>query len=89
MRRIIENIRFGLFFLLLWVILAAALFWALSIGTVHLSLPQIFSAILEQLESGRAIEAPGQGPVHDIVWLLRLPRLLLAALVGAAHGTAA
>lgn len=83
MRRIIENIRFGLFFLLLWVILAAALFWALSIGTVHLSLPQIFSAILEQLESGRAIEAPGQGPVHDIVWLLRLPRLLLAALVGA------
>lgn len=83
MRRIIENIRFGLFFLLLWVILAAALFWALSIGTVHLSLPQIFSAILQQLESGRAIEAPGQGPVHDIVWLLRLPRLLLAALVGA------
>ena len=79
MRRIIENIRFGLFFLLLWVILAAALFWALSIGTVHLSLPQIFSAILEQLESGRAIEAPGQGPVqilfgcsgfHGFYWLL-------------------
>lgn len=29
------------------------------------------------------IEATGQGPVHDIVWLLRLPRLVLAALVGA------
>ena len=28
------------------------------------------------------IEAVGRGPVHDIVWLLRLPRLVLAALIG-------
>lgn len=83
MRRIVENIRFGLFLIILICVLAAALFWALSIGTVHLSLSQIYGAIVQQLESGRAIEAPGQGPVHDIVWLLRLPRLVLAALVGA------
>lgn len=83
MRRIVENIRFGLFLVVLICVLAAALFWALSIGTVHLSLSQIYGAIVQQLESGRAIEAPGQGPVHDIVWLLRLPRLVLAALVGA------
>ena len=70
-------------FVILCGLLIAALFWALSIGTVHLSLDQIYGAILQQLESGRAIEAPGQGPVHDIVWLLRLPRLVLAALVGA------
>lgn len=30
------------------------------------------------------VDAPLRGPVHDIVWLLRLPRLLLAAFVGAA-----
>ena len=83
MRRIVENIRFGLFLVVLICVLAAALFWALSIGTVHLSLSQIYGAIVQQLESGRTIEAPGQGPVHDIVWLLRLPRLVLAALVGA------
>ena len=29
------------------------------------------------------IEAPGQGGIHDIVWLLRFPRILMAALVGA------
>ena len=83
MRRIVENIRFGLFLVVLICVLAAALFWALSIGTVHLSLSQIYGAIVQQLESGRTIEAPGQGPVHDIVWLLRLPRLVLAALMGA------
>lgn len=60
MRRIVENIRFGLFLVVLICVLAAALFWALSIGTVHLSLSQIYGAIVQQLESGRTIEAPGQ-----------------------------
>lgn len=83
MRRIVENLRFGLFLIILLCILGAALFWALSIGTVKLPLRTIYGAVMQQLGSGMLIEAPGQGPVHDIVWLLRLPRLVLAALVGA------
>ena len=39
--------------------------------------------IIEQLQSGTSIETIGKGPVHDIIWLLRLPRLVLAAIVGA------
>lgn len=85
----IRKIKFSILLLILIVLLIAALFWALSIGTVHLSLGQIYGAVVLQLESGRAIEAPGQGPVHDIVWLLRLPRLVLAALVGAGSRCAA
>ena len=38
--------------------------------------------IVNQFTSGIAIETAGQGPLHDIIWLLRLPRLVLAALVG-------
>lgn len=83
MRRIVENLRFGLFLIILLCILGAALFWALSIGTVKLPLRTIYGAVMQQLGSGMPIEASGQGPVHDIVWLLRLPRLVLAALVGA------
>jgi hypothetical protein len=33
MRRIVENLRFGLFLIILLCILGAALFWALSIET--------------------------------------------------------
>ena len=63
-------------------LLIVALFWALSIGTVKLPLVNIYNTVVEQLFSGQPIEGVDRGPVHDIVWLLRLPRLVLAALVG-------
>lgn len=63
-------------------ILAAAMGWGLSIGTVDLPLTEIYGAIVQQLRSDLPIEAIGQGAVHDIVWLLRLPRLALAAVTG-------
>lgn len=83
MKNYVRQISFAVFLMLLVVLLVVALFWALSIGTVKLSLAQIYGAIMAQFTGGLSIEAPGQGPVHDIVWLLRLPRLVLAALVGA------
>lgn len=64
------------------VALVIALFWAMSIGTVKLPMASIYNTVMEQLTSGQAIEGSDRGPVHDIIWLLRLPRLVLAALVG-------
>ena len=83
MKNGLKEIGFAAFLLLLAVLLVLSLFWALSIGTVKLPLEEIYAAVLHQFTSGMPIEATGQGPVHDIVWLLRLPRLVLAALVGA------
>ena len=68
--------------LALLALLVIALFWALSIGTVKLPLVNIYNTVIEQLFSGQPIEGVDRGPVHDIIWLLRLPRLVLAALVG-------
>lgn len=62
--------------------LMVALFWAMSIGTVKVPMTSIYNTVMEQLVSGQPIEGADYGPVHDIVWLLRLPRLVLAALVG-------
>lgn len=64
------------------VALVIALFWAMSIGTVKLPMASIYNTVMEQLFSGQPIEGVDRGPVHDIIWLLRLPRLVLAALVG-------
>ena len=82
MRNRSKEISVALVMLLLAVILVLAFLWALSIGTVKLSFVQIYEGIVNQFTSGMAIETAGQGPVHDIIWLLRLPRLVLAALVG-------
>lgn len=82
MKKFFREIGFTVLLLFLSGLLIISLFWALSIGTVKLPIADIYGAIFAQFTSGMSIEAPGQGPVHDIVWLLRLPRLLLAALVG-------
>ena len=82
MRNRSKEISVALVMLLLAVLLVLACLWALSIGTVKLSFVQIYEGIVNQFTSGMAIETAGQGPVHDIIWLLRLPRLVLAALVG-------
>ena len=82
MKHFFREIGFAFLLLILAGLLLLSLFWALSIGTVKLPLSDIYDAIISQFTSGMAIEEPGQGPVHDIVWLLRLPRLILAALVG-------
>ena len=82
MRNRSREISVALIMLLLAVLLVLAFLWALSIGTVKLSLVQIYEGVVTQFTSGLAIETAGQGPVHDIIWLLRLPRLVLAALVG-------
>ncbi len=82
MRNRSKEISVALVMLLLAVLLLLAFLWALSIGTVKLSFVQIYEGIVNQFTSGMAIETAGQGPVHDIIWLLRLPRLVLAALVG-------
>ena len=82
MRNRSKEISVALVMLLLAVLLVFAFLWALSIGTVKLSFVQIYEGIVNQFTSGMAIETAGQGPVHDIIWLLRLPRLVLAALVG-------
>ena len=82
MRNRSKEISVALVMLLLAVLLMLAFLWALSIGTVKLSFVQIYEGIVNQFTSGMAIETAGQGPVHDIIWLLRLPRLVLAAIVG-------
>ena len=82
MKKFFREIGFTVLLLILVGILIVSLFWALSIGTVKLPISDIYETIIAQFTSGLAIEAPGQGPTHDIVWFLRLPRLLLAALVG-------
>ena len=68
---------------LLTAVLAASFLTALNYGAVPLPLTDICNAIIGQIMSGDRIDTFGKGPVHDIIWLLRLPRIILAMCVGA------
>ncbi|MDO4177802.1 MAG: iron ABC transporter permease [Phascolarctobacterium sp.] len=82
MKKFIDNLGYLFICLILLGVLALALFWALSIGTVKLPMNQIYQAVMGQLSGNLPIESSGRGPVHDIVWILRMPRLIMAGIVG-------
>lgn len=65
------------------LVLIAAMFLALAVGTVKIPMEQIYAAVISQLQSGTSLDGALKGSVHDIVWQLRLPRIVLAAAVGA------
>ncbi len=52
-------------------VLAVAILWGLSVGTVQFSLSQIFNIVMNQFSSPLAIDDPMNGPEQTIIWLLR------------------
>ncbi|WP_030800087.1 FecCD family ABC transporter permease [Streptomyces sp. NRRL S-337] len=74
--------RAGLLALLLGVTLLAALTAAVSVGATAIPPAEVWSVVLRRL--GGAQPRPGTDDL--IVWQLRVPRALLAALVGAGLG---
>mgnify|MGYP000851471825 FL=1 len=79
--------RHAVILLELFLILLVSMAGALTIGTVSLSVGDVVSAVYDSLRSSVPIDAPGQGSLHDIVWLLRMPRILMAACIGAGLAT--
>ncbi|WP_432748315.1 FecCD family ABC transporter permease [Pectinatus frisingensis] len=78
-----NKIRPYILMVVLVVIFIIEFFLSLSIGSVHLGIKHIYNTLYNGIFSNVPIIAPSQGPFHDIVWLLRLPRILLAAIAGA------
>ena len=71
----------------LLILLVFSLLLAVSFGTMKLPFGDVYRVILHELKhilTGSPIpEEWGPGvPIHDVVWLIRLPRLILAVGVG-------
>lgn len=74
----------GVAFFLLVGALVLSLAWAVTLGSAQLTLAQVYGVIGYHLFGWGDPQLFGQGPVSDIVWYIRLPRLVLAMGVGAA-----
>ena len=69
----------GLAAFLIFSILAAVTF-----GNADLSLKDVYSVILYKIFHIKSMASYSEGAIHDVVWLIRLPRVLLALAVGMA-----
>jgi len=81
-KRTEKRLSFALFIAVLSLALVIALFWGLLSGSVSLSLQKAAEALSFILGSG------GDETAAALIFKIRLPRLLLAVLVGASLGTA-
>ena len=63
--------------------LVAAMLWASLFGSVPLSLADILFVLQDKFLYGGAYLDAHFEPVYEIVWHLRLPRVILSALLGA------
>lgn len=71
-------IRYQIIFIILFAALVAALILNINTGSVKVSAPEIFRIIF--LREGQETTA------YDIIWRIRLPRLIAAAVLGGALG---
>ncbi len=68
--------------LILLLILALSIGFAVSLGSVDISIKEVYSIIFYKIFGIGNEEVLSNGAVHDVVWLIRLPRIILAMLVG-------
>lgn len=69
------QIRYTVSFLILAVLLLLLFIWNINAGSVHLSVKEIFDIIVKKT---------GEQTAYNIVWQIRLPRVLAAILLGGA-----
>ena len=67
--------RYTVSFLILAVLLLLLFIWNINAGSVHLSVKEIFDIIVKKT---------GEQTAYNIVWQIRLPRILAAVLLGGA-----
>ncbi|MBB6714562.1 FecCD family ABC transporter permease [Clostridium gasigenes] len=53
-----------------------------TMGSVEISIKDVYEIIMYKLFSIGDAKLLSSGPVHDIVWFIRLPRIMLAVAVG-------
>lgn len=60
-----------------------SLFVAVTFGSTRISVGDVYGVIAYELFHPEALATYASGAIHDVVWLIRLPRLVLAIAVGA------
>ncbi len=66
----------------LFIAVLASIVAAVTIGSVSIPVKNVYSVIFYELFHPASLADFAQGAVHDVVWLIRLPRIVLAAAVG-------
>lgn len=68
--------------IILTIILIFSILITVTMGSVDISIKNVYEIIMYKLFFIGDAELLSSGPVHDIIWFIRLPRIMLAVAVG-------
>ena len=71
-----------IFIIILVASVIASVLLAVSIGSTSISVSDVYKVIAYELSGSETFAEYAKGAVHDIVWLVRLPRIVLAVAAG-------
>ncbi len=66
----------------LFLVLILSIGLAVSFGSMDIALRDVYGVIIEKVFGPKFGKNYSNTPIYDVIWLIRLPRLLLAAAVG-------
>lgn len=66
----------------LTVVLVFSLMAAITFGNADISIKEVYSVVAYELFHIEALSEFAEGPVHDVVWIIRFPRVLMGLAVG-------
>ncbi len=55
---------------------------SITFGNADISLGDVYKVILYEISHSSGLDDYSQGAIHDVVWLIRFPRILMAIAVG-------
>ncbi len=73
---------FALALIILMVAVLLTAIYAISIGTIDIPLKKIMDVIAAKFKPSAYPDSYSMGSLHDVIWLIRMPRVILACLVG-------
>ena len=72
--------------LCLFIIMIISALVAVTIGSTDISISEVYNVILHNVLDIFGVDYMtqeyGSGPIHDVLWFIRLPRIILAIAVG-------
>lgn len=81
-RNILQTSVFLMTLVVLIGLLVFSVLAAITFGNADISIKQVYSVVIYELFRPAAFEEFASGAIHDVVWLIRFPRVVLALCVG-------
>ena len=66
----------------LLVLLVFSVLISITFGNADISVREVYQVVLYEVFHIQSLEEYGTGAIHDVVWLIRFPRAVLAVAVG-------